>query len=190
MCTENRFVRHSQDLFDWICGTVYLLSFISCHCIQKHPSEMFRLSGLPQIDAAEEKRRVRENVKSNVFSFVLLCAAIRLGKSMLKCIQILWNKWKNVCSFEVSRIDTMSLSYNNSVFNAMRTLCDAISRILVQLETTLASLNEWILSIWIFFFSISLAFQLHFVFVSFQLHLFYQKLLSSDCNRRSNEFEC
>lgn len=41
---------------------------------------MFRLSGLPQIDAAEEKRRVRENVKSNVFSFVLLCAAIRLGK--------------------------------------------------------------------------------------------------------------
>lgn len=40
---------------------------------------MFRLSGLPQIDAAEEKRRVRENVKSNVFSFVLLCAAIRLG---------------------------------------------------------------------------------------------------------------
>lgn len=41
---------------------------------------MFRLSGLPQIDAAEEKRRVRENVKSNVFSFILLCAAIRLGK--------------------------------------------------------------------------------------------------------------
>lgn len=43
---------------------------------------MFRLSGLPQIDAAEEKRRVRENVKTNVFSFVLLCAAIRLGKLM------------------------------------------------------------------------------------------------------------
>lgn len=41
---------------------------------------MFRLSGLPQIDAAEEKRRVRENVKSNIFSFVLLCAAIRIGK--------------------------------------------------------------------------------------------------------------
>lgn len=44
---------------------------------------MFRLSGLPQIDAAEEKRRVRENVKSNVFSFVLLCGAIRLGKQNL-----------------------------------------------------------------------------------------------------------
>lgn len=41
---------------------------------------MFRLSGLPQIDAAEEKRRIRDNVKSNVFSFFLLCGAIRLGK--------------------------------------------------------------------------------------------------------------
>lgn len=45
---------------------------------------MFRLSGLPQIDAAEEKRRVRENVKTNVFSFILLCTAIRLGKNHLK----------------------------------------------------------------------------------------------------------
>lgn len=44
---------------------------------------MFRLSGLPQIDAAEEKRRVRENVKSNIFSFVLLCAAIRIGKQLI-----------------------------------------------------------------------------------------------------------
>lgn len=41
---------------------------------------MFRLSGLPQIDAAEEKRRVREGVKTNVFSFILLCSAIRIGK--------------------------------------------------------------------------------------------------------------
>lgn len=41
---------------------------------------MFRLSGVPQIDAAEEKRRVRESVKTNVFSFILLCSAIRLGE--------------------------------------------------------------------------------------------------------------
>lgn len=41
---------------------------------------MFRLSGVPQIDAAEEKRRVRESVKTNVFSFILMCSAIRLGK--------------------------------------------------------------------------------------------------------------
>lgn len=44
---------------------------------------MFRLSGMPQIDAAEEKRRVRENVKTNIFSFVLLCTAIRLGKKSI-----------------------------------------------------------------------------------------------------------
>lgn len=44
---------------------------------------MFRLSGLPQIDAAEEKRRVREGVKTNLFSFVLLCAAIRIGKQFI-----------------------------------------------------------------------------------------------------------
>lgn len=43
---------------------------------------MFRLSGFDgQIDAAEEKRRVRESVKSNVFSFILLCTAIRIGKT-------------------------------------------------------------------------------------------------------------
>lgn len=47
---------------------------------------MFRLSGVPQIDAAEEKRRVRESVKTNVFSFVLLCTAIRLGKLQIKSI--------------------------------------------------------------------------------------------------------
>lgn len=41
---------------------------------------MFRLSGLPQIDAVEEKRRVRESVKTNIFSFILLCSAIRLGE--------------------------------------------------------------------------------------------------------------
>lgn len=46
---------------------------------------MFRLSGgLPQIDAAEEKRRVREGVKTNVFSFIVLCAAIRIGKQLLQ----------------------------------------------------------------------------------------------------------
>lgn len=54
--------------------------FLFLFHIQTAEYKMFRLSGLPQIDAAEEKRRVRENVKSNVFSFVLLCAAIRLGK--------------------------------------------------------------------------------------------------------------
>lgn len=48
---------------------------------------MFRLSGLPQIDAAEEKRRVRESVKTNVFSFLLLCSAIRLGKLNRMVIQ-------------------------------------------------------------------------------------------------------
>lgn len=52
---------------------------------------MFRLSGLPQIDAAEEKRRVREGVKTNVFSFIVLCAAIRIGRQFslfyLLCIR-------------------------------------------------------------------------------------------------------
>lgn len=55
---------------------------------------MFRLSGLPQIDAAEEKRRVRENVKSNIFSFVLLCGAIRLGKQ-IKLVYIITFDSKN-----------------------------------------------------------------------------------------------
>lgn len=41
---------------------------------------MFRLPGVPQIDPAEERRIVRENVKANIFSFILLCSAIRLGK--------------------------------------------------------------------------------------------------------------
>lgn len=40
---------------------------------------MFRLPGIPQIDPAEERRRVREGVRANVFSFILLCTAIRLG---------------------------------------------------------------------------------------------------------------
>lgn len=31
-----------------------------------------------QVDAAEEKRRVRESVKNNIITFVVLCAAIRL----------------------------------------------------------------------------------------------------------------
>lgn len=44
---------------------------------------MFRLSGVPQIDASEEKRRVRESVKTNVFSFILLCTAIRIGMKEL-----------------------------------------------------------------------------------------------------------
>lgn len=44
---------------------------------------MFRLSGsLPQIDAAEEKRRVRDGVKTNVLAFIALCAAIRIGKCL------------------------------------------------------------------------------------------------------------
>lgn len=40
---------------------------------------MFRLQGLPQIDPAEEKRRVRDGVMKNVYSFLALCVTIRLG---------------------------------------------------------------------------------------------------------------
>lgn len=80
---------------------------------------MFRLSGgLPQIDAAEEKRRVREGVKTNVFSFIVLCAAIRIGKQLYsiaccdifwgyehdttqchKCDSVAWEMWIAECSF-------------------------------------------------------------------------------------------
>lgn len=48
---------------------------------------MFRLPGIPQIDPAEERRRVREGVKANVFSFILLCTAIRLGKVFNNSVQ-------------------------------------------------------------------------------------------------------
>lgn len=41
---------------------------------------MFRIQGMPQIDPSEEKRRVRENVKQNVFTFLALCAAIRISE--------------------------------------------------------------------------------------------------------------
>lgn len=43
---------------------------------------MFRIAGVPQVDAAEEKRRVRDSVKKNIFSFALLVAAIRIGNLM------------------------------------------------------------------------------------------------------------
>lgn len=42
---------------------------------------MFRMP--PQIDPAEEKKRVREGVRNNFFTFAILCAAIRLGKPAL-----------------------------------------------------------------------------------------------------------
>lgn len=57
---------------------------------------MFRLSGVPQIDAAEEKRRVRESVKTNVFSFLLLCSAIRLGKHWNSSLKHLYSS-VNAC---------------------------------------------------------------------------------------------
>lgn len=41
---------------------------------------MFRMQGLPQVDPAEERRKVRESVKTNIFVFFGLCAVIRLGK--------------------------------------------------------------------------------------------------------------
>lgn len=41
---------------------------------------MFRLPGAPQIDAAEEKRHVRDSVKRNLVSFFVLSIAIRISK--------------------------------------------------------------------------------------------------------------
>lgn len=45
---------------------------------------MFRIAGVPQVDAAEEKRRVRESVKKNIFTFAMLVAAIRIGNTINK----------------------------------------------------------------------------------------------------------
>lgn len=41
------------------------------------------MQGLPPTDAAEEKRKVRQAVQQNLFAFVTLCVAIRIGESML-----------------------------------------------------------------------------------------------------------
>lgn len=41
---------------------------------------MFRLQGAPQIDPQEEKRLVRKGVQTNIFTFALLCATIRIGE--------------------------------------------------------------------------------------------------------------
>lgn len=41
---------------------------------------MFKLQGLPQVDPVEERRKVREAVRTNAFSFILLCALIRISK--------------------------------------------------------------------------------------------------------------
>ena len=43
---------------------------------------MFRME-LPPNDAAEEKRKVRKAVQSNLFAFVALCVAIRIGKNLV-----------------------------------------------------------------------------------------------------------
>lgn len=44
---------------------------------------MFRLQGAPQIDPQEEKRLVRKAVQTNIFTFALLCATIRIGEFFL-----------------------------------------------------------------------------------------------------------
>lgn len=44
---------------------------------------MFRLDALPQVDPIEERRKVRAAVNQNVVSFVVVCAAIRIGLSLL-----------------------------------------------------------------------------------------------------------
>lgn len=62
---------------------------------------MFRLSGLPQIDAAEEKRRVREGVKTNVFSFVVLCAAIRIGKRFIAKHQMYLSRVDTIHTYQI-----------------------------------------------------------------------------------------
>lgn len=56
--------------------------------VQFYPQiKMFRMAGVPQVDAAEEKRRVRDSVKKNIFAFALLVAAIRIGKQFMMDFQ-------------------------------------------------------------------------------------------------------
>ncbi|XP_067644160.1 mitochondrial import receptor subunit TOM5 homolog [Eurosta solidaginis] len=46
---------------------------------------MFRMP--PQIDPAEEKKRVQADVRNNVLFFAVLCAAIRLAPFVLGKMQ-------------------------------------------------------------------------------------------------------
>lgn len=50
---------------------------------------MFRLEGMPPAEApADEKRKVQEAVKASVFSFLFLCAAIRVSKYFMGALEI------------------------------------------------------------------------------------------------------
>lgn len=49
---------------------------------------MFRMP--PQVDPAEEKKRVQADVRNNILMFTVLCAAIRLGKKFMQIIE----NWK------------------------------------------------------------------------------------------------
>lgn len=42
------------------------------------------MQGLPRVDPSEEKRITRENVKRSLYTFIAVCAAIRLGKQSNK----------------------------------------------------------------------------------------------------------
>lgn len=44
---------------------------------------MFRFPPIAQVDPAEEKRLTRDYVKKNVFTFVALCVAVRMGDFLL-----------------------------------------------------------------------------------------------------------